>query len=118
MPNICFSYEDGMPRTMPATYCFRYEADAPRSMPHACLSYPQMCFGYPADVPPGTRNPDAAQPGLRGMPLIICFSYPGHAPRGMPVSPCFSYPADVLPGDGVEPDLGGPLTMPHMCFRY
>ncbi len=63
---------------------------------------PWTCFNYPADVPPGTRNPNAVQPGLRSMPAGCCFSYS----------------ADVPLGDGVEPDLGDPLKMPFMCFRY
>jgi hypothetical protein len=90
MPAMCFSYPPDMrpgignrniaqpdlrnPRMMPIM-CFRYEADAPRRMPLSCLSYPQMCFGYPADVPLGNR--DAAQPalpGLRSMPFT-CFRY-------------------------------------------
>ena len=79
---------------------------------------PWSCFNYPADVPPGTRNPNAVQPGLRGMPNTLCFSYPGHAPRSMPAGCCFSYSADVPLGDGVESDLGDPLKMPFMCFRY
>jgi hypothetical protein len=73
---MCFSYEVGAPRKMPAGHCFRYEADAPRKMPAGpCFSYPAMCFGYPADVPLGNR--DAAQPavaGLRSMPFS-CFRY-------------------------------------------
>ena len=75
MPLMCFSYEVDAPRKTPAGPCFRYEGDAPRRMPRPCLSYPQMCFGYPADVPLGNR--DAAQPavpGLRSMPFT-CFRY-------------------------------------------
>ena len=79
---------------------------------------PWTCFSYPADVPPGTRNPNAVQPELRGMPNTLCFSYPGHTPRSMPAGCCFSYSAEVPLGDGAQPDLGDPLTMPIMCFRY
>ncbi len=63
---------------------------------------PWSCFTYPADAPPGTKNPGGVQPGLRGMPNTICFSYS----------------ADVPLGDGVRPDLDDPRTMPSMCFRY
>ena len=78
---------------------------------------PWTCFSYPADLPPGTGNSDAAQPappGLRRMPAGPCFSYP-HA--------CFSYPADTPPG-GRTPDAAGPVLpdlrkMPSsICFRY
>jgi hypothetical protein len=46
-------------------------------MPLSCLSYPQMCFGYPADAPLGNGNRDGAQPTspeLRSMPYP-CFRY-------------------------------------------
>ena len=79
---------------------------------------PWTCFNYPADVPPGTRNPNAVQPGLRGMPNTLCLSYPAHAPRSMPATYCFSYSADALLSEGVQPDLDEPRTMPAICFRY
>jgi hypothetical protein len=62
---------------------------------------PATCFSYSADVPPGIGSCKAAQPalpGLGGMPVWPCFSYPG--------GPCFSYPADV------------PRSMPLPCFSY
>jgi hypothetical protein len=58
---------------------------------------PQTCFSYPADVPPGTSNRDAAQsapPGLRRMPTTShCFRYPGDVPPGLRRMPgtCFRY---------------------------
>jgi hypothetical protein len=88
MPAMCFSYPPDIrpgigkrniaqpdlrnPRMMPIM-CFRYEADAPRRMPLSCLSYPQMCFGYPADVPPGDRDAGfarSAQHAVRLLPLL------------------------------------------------
>ncbi len=92
---------------------------------------PFPCFSYPADVPPGIRNPDAGQPGLRAPRLMpfACFSYPADVPRSMPL-PCFSYPTticfryppDVPPGignrDAAQPGLRDPRRMPYTCFRY
>jgi hypothetical protein len=70
---------------------------------------PATCFSYPADVPPGTGNRNAAQPNLRD-------------PRRMPY-PCFSYPADVplgvRNGDAAQPTLPGLRRMPGgTCFSY
>ena len=65
---------------------------------------PWSCFNYPADVPPGTRDPNAVQPGLRFPP--VC-----------PVAASVIQLMSRL-GDGVESDLGDPLKMPFMCFRY
>ena len=74
---------------------------------------PHTCFSYPADVPAGPGNRDAARATPRdprgvGYP---CFSYP---------LMCFSYPDDVRLGtgnrDAAQPDLRRmPLTC---CFRY
>src|SRR6266567_9603957 len=55
---------------------------------------PNICFSYPADVPPEITVGGAAQPGLRDprrMPAM-CFSYQADVPRSMPLS-CFSYSA-------------------------
>jgi hypothetical protein len=71
---------------------------------------PWTCFNYPGDAPPGTRNPNAVQLGLRRMP-VPCFSYP---------QMCFSYPDDVPLGnrDAAQPPLPGLRRMPFPCFRY
>ena len=89
MPNICFSYPDGVPpgsgtRGVPQSglrsmlfACFSYQADVPPSMPLSC-------FSYSADVPPGIRNRDAApRGGQPGLPSGTYLSYP--------VLPCFRY---------------------------
>ena len=81
---------------------------------------PQMCFSYPAPLPPGTGNAPVAS-GPRRMPVLPCFDYPADGPRRMPVVPCFSYSVRVPPGIGsdiAEPGLGEPRRMPHTCFRY
>jgi hypothetical protein len=74
-----------------------------------------MCFSYPADVQPGARKRDVAQPispELRSMPYP-CFSYS---------KLCFSYPPDaslsVRNRDAAQPPLPGLRRMPQMCFRY
>jgi hypothetical protein len=77
---------------------------------------PNSCFSYPADLPPGTRNRNAAQATLRDdvrrMPYP-CFSYP---------SMCFSYPTDVpLSAKNRDPARAAPpglRRMPMMCFSY
>lgn len=77
---------------------------------------PYICFSFPADVPPGTRNRNAAQAAsrdLRKMPLP-CLSYPFL---------CFSYPSDVLPGtrnrDTAKLAPPGLRRMgTSTCFRY
>ena len=80
---------------------------------------PQMCFSYPAPLPPGTGNTPVPS-GPRRMPAGPCFDYPADGPRTMPV-PCFSYSVQVPPGIGSDiamPGLGEPRRMPHTCFRY
>jgi hypothetical protein len=73
---------------------------------------PVPCFIYPADMPPGIRNP-------RTMPHT-CFRYLPDVPRGMPFS-CFSYSADVPQGGAnsgaAKSDVPGLRRMPNMCFR-
>jgi len=96
---------------------------------------PQMCFSYPAPLPPGTGNAPVPS-GPRRMPVVPCFNYPADGPRIMPAGacfdyladgprtmpvPCFSYSVHVPPGIGsdiAEPGLGEPRRMPHTCFRY
>ena len=79
---------------------------------------PNICYSYPADVPPGARSvAQPAPPGLRQVPTgttcfrypaTDCFSYPPGV-RWMPTSSsCFRYPADVP----------GLRRMPASCFRY
>jgi len=100
---------------------------------------PNICFSYPAEVPPGITVGGAAQPGLRDprrMPAM-CFSYQADVPRSMPLS-CFSYPAAAPPGirsrSAARPGPGGfpgpPGSQPGLppgarvsypvwpCFRY
>ena len=57
---------------------------------------PNSCFSYPADLPTGTRNRNAAQATLRDLRRMpnACFSYPADVPRSMPL-PCFSYSVDA-----------------------
>jgi hypothetical protein len=51
------------------------------------------CFSNPADLPPGTRTRDAAQPAQFGW--LSCFSYPADVPPGPrrmhTGSTCFRY---------------------------
>ena len=101
---------------------------------------PNACFSYPADVPPGTRNRNAAQAALRDLRKMPypCFSYPSDVPpggrtrsaaqptppglRGMVTSCCFSYPPAVPPGIGnrdaaAQPDLRDPRRVVFgTCF--
>jgi hypothetical protein len=89
---------------------------------------PAMCFSYPADVPPGIRNGNAALRDPRRMPYscfsypVSCFSNPADMPRGMPVAPCFSYPADMPTGvrtrSAPRPAPPGLRRMPGSCFNY
>jgi hypothetical protein len=75
MPHMCFSYAPDVPPDSQNLSAMRSAQAGLRQMPFSCLSYPQMCFGYPVDGPLGNR--DAAQPalpGLRGMPFT-CFRY-------------------------------------------
>jgi hypothetical protein len=53
---------------------------------------PNICFSYPADVPPSLREP-------RKMPIGSCFSYSGDMPRAMPITSCFSYSVNASPGE-------------------
>ena len=75
---------------------------------------PYTCFSFPAEMPPGAGNRDAARAALgdvRRMPFP-CFSYP---------IMCFSYPAETLIGNGdaAQPELGGLRRMPNVVgFRY
>ena len=41
---------------------------------------PQMCFSYPAPLPPGTGNAPVPS-GPRRMPVVPCFDYPADGPR-------------------------------------
>jgi hypothetical protein len=77
---------------------------------------PNICFSYPADVPPSLRE-------LRTMPIGGCFSYPGDMPRTMPITSCFSYSVNASPGERnrntAQPSLPGLRRMPAgSCFRY
>ncbi len=82
---------------------------------------PSICFSYPADVPPGTRNRNAAQAALRDLRKMPypCFSYPADVPRSMPYA-CFSYSVDAPLGvrnrDAAQPS--GLRRMPATCFKY
>ena len=77
---------------------------------------PNMCYSYPADIPPDSANRDAgraARRGIREMPFP-CYSYPNS---------CFGYPPAVPPGGGnrgdAPPARTGPVQMPvNLCFRY
>jgi hypothetical protein len=75
MPQMCFSYPPDVPPSGPSDLrrmpypCFSYLVEVPRRMPAT------YCFGYPVDAPPGARGRDAAQPGLRRMPISGCFRY-------------------------------------------
>lgn len=75
---------------------------------------PYTCFSFPAEMPPGTGNRDAARAALgdvRRMPFP-CFSYP---------LMCFSYPPETLIGNGgaAQPEPDGLRRMPNVvCFRY
>jgi len=73
------------------------------------------CYGYPADLPPGTAKDAGAQAALsdlRNMPYP-CYSYPNM---------CFSYPGDEpwdTPSREATPSLPGLRQMPAgSCFRY
>lgn len=74
---------------------------------------PYTCFSFPAEMPPGTGNRDAARAALgdvRRMPFP-CFSYP---------LMCFSYPPETLIGNGgaAQPEPDGLRRMPNVvCFR-
>jgi hypothetical protein len=50
--------------------CFRYGA-VRRAECRFCLSYPQMCFGYPADVPLATATLRVEAAGLHPMPFYL-----------------------------------------------
>ena len=68
---------------------------------------PHTCFSFPAEVPPGAGNHDAARAALGDV-------------RRMPF-PCFSYPPETLIGNGdaAQPEPGGLRSMPNVvCFRY
>ena len=74
---------------------------------------PHTCFSFPAEMPPGAGNRDAARAALgdiRRMP-VPCFSYP---------MMCFSYPPETLIGNGgaAQPEPDGLRRMPNVvCFR-
>jgi hypothetical protein len=58
---------------------------------------PYSCYSYPGDTPRG-GNSGAAQPplpGLRRMPISLCFRYQPEMPRSMPFT-CFRYPLAPL----------------------
>jgi len=67
------------------------------SYPATCYSYSKLCFSYPDDMPRGGGNPTAAQPplpGMRRMPVAICFSYATHwtpPPHRATNTTCFRY---------------------------
>jgi hypothetical protein len=83
MPVPCFSYPANGPTGSEGRHVARPNLRDPRRMPHSCFGYvadtprsmPFACFSYPADVPLDARRPDAAPPGLRKMPISICFRY-------------------------------------------
>lgn len=74
MPFTCFSFPAEVPSADKsgdvAGASWRY----PRGPGHPFVSYPNMCFSYPDDLPRG-GNSDAAQPYLRRMPFGTCFRY-------------------------------------------
>jgi len=75
---------------------------------------PQMCFSYPADLPPGTGARDVVPPAPRKMPFGSCFSYTAEVPRSMPIGTCFSYSVDAP-----QPAPPGLHRMTNStCFRY
>jgi hypothetical protein len=100
MPYTCFSYQGDVPLSfrnrgaaqraprdlgaIPGYPCFAYPGPgignqgAAQSAPPGPRLMPLPCFSYPSDVPPGTRDRNAAQPvlpGLRRMPGSTCFRY-------------------------------------------
>jgi hypothetical protein len=75
MAQMCVSYSPEVPPPSPGDLrrmpypCFSYPVEVPRRMPAGC------CFSYPNNVRLGTGNRDAAQPGLRRLPISSCFRH-------------------------------------------
>jgi hypothetical protein len=90
----------------------------------AYMGVTTSCFSNPADLPPGTRTRDAAQPAQCG--YLGCFSYPADVPPGTRTRNaaqsgwlgCFSYPADVPPGTRTRNAAQSAQSGWLHCFSY